>query len=131
MGQAYSSPQACKLADVTYRQLDYWCRIGLVGPSVRVASGSGSQRGFSRDDVVQVMVAKALMEHGIRGQTVREAMAVLDGPHPFLWIVDGQVLAGDAFDVLTAVQAARRPLFLLPVDPLREAVDREGVPVSA
>ena len=40
----YRGPTACGAAGVTYRQLDYWARTGLVEPSVRAAHGSGSQR---------------------------------------------------------------------------------------
>ena len=42
----YRGPQVCALAGITYRQLDYWCRVGLLRPE-RPARGSGSQRGFS------------------------------------------------------------------------------------
>ena len=31
----YRGPTACKAAGITYRQLDYWARTGLVEPSVR------------------------------------------------------------------------------------------------
>ena len=37
----YRGPTACTVAGITYRQLDYWARTGLVVPSVRDASGSG------------------------------------------------------------------------------------------
>ena len=40
----YRGPTACKAAGITYRQLDYWARTGLVEPAVRGAAGSGSQR---------------------------------------------------------------------------------------
>ena len=40
----YRGPTACAAAGITYRQLDYWARTGLVEPSVRAAHGSGSQR---------------------------------------------------------------------------------------
>ena len=39
----FRGPTACKAAGITYRQLDYWARTGLVEPSVRNARGSGSQ----------------------------------------------------------------------------------------
>lgn len=38
---------------LTYRQLDYWTRIGLVEPSRR-AEGSGTQRMWSHDDLARV-----------------------------------------------------------------------------
>ncbi|MEO7745026.1 MAG: MerR family transcriptional regulator, partial [Actinomycetota bacterium] len=40
----YRGVTACAAAGITYRQLDYWARTGLVEPTVRGASGSGSQR---------------------------------------------------------------------------------------
>ena len=40
----YRGPTACAAAGITYRQLDYWARTGLVAPSVRSATGSGTQR---------------------------------------------------------------------------------------
>jgi DNA-binding transcriptional MerR regulator len=45
-----TSAQMCRAAGVTYRQLDYWCREGLVRPAVE-ASGQGSRRRWSRADV--------------------------------------------------------------------------------
>ena len=39
----YRGPTACTAAGITYRQLDYWARTGLVEPSIRGAHGSGSQ----------------------------------------------------------------------------------------
>ncbi|MEP7092050.1 MAG: MerR family transcriptional regulator, partial [Nocardioidaceae bacterium] len=41
-GTGYRGPTACSAAGITYRQLDYWARTGLVEPSVRGAKGSGS-----------------------------------------------------------------------------------------
>jgi hypothetical protein len=39
----YKSPPVQHVSGVTYRQLDYWARTGLVSPSIRTSSGSGSQ----------------------------------------------------------------------------------------
>ena len=38
----YRGPTACNAAGITYRQLDYWARTGLVEPTVRGATGSGT-----------------------------------------------------------------------------------------
>ena len=40
----FSGPTVCRLTGVTYRQLDYWARTGLVTPSITPATGSGSKR---------------------------------------------------------------------------------------
>src|SRR5687767_8865965 len=46
-------------AGVSYRQLDYWVRTGVVLPSVRMARGSGSPREWSaRDADVVAVVAR-------------------------------------------------------------------------
>ena len=34
----YRGPTACRAAGITYRQLDYWARTGLVEPSVRTCT---------------------------------------------------------------------------------------------
>ena len=36
----YRGASACSAAGISYRQLDYWARTGLVEPTVRGASGS-------------------------------------------------------------------------------------------
>lgn len=41
-----TSPQACRITGITYRQLDYWIRTGVITPQV-TADGSGSRRRFS------------------------------------------------------------------------------------
>ena len=43
----YRGATACSAAGISYRQLDYWARTGLLEPSVRTASGSGSQLVFT------------------------------------------------------------------------------------
>ena len=35
----YRGPTVCSAAGITYRQLDYWARTGLVEPSIRGAAG--------------------------------------------------------------------------------------------
>ena len=70
----YRGPTVCKIVDITYRQLDYWARTGLVTPSVRQATGSGSHRLYSFDDVVQLRVVKRLLDTGVSLQRVRSAV---------------------------------------------------------
>ena len=48
----YRGPTACRAAGITYRQLDYWARTGLIEPTVRGAKGSGSQRLYSFRDIL-------------------------------------------------------------------------------
>jgi DNA-binding transcriptional MerR regulator len=74
----YRGPTVCKIVGITYRQLDYWARTELVQPSVRDAKGSGTQRLYSFDDVVQLRVVKRLLDTGVSLQRVRSAVDELD-----------------------------------------------------
>jgi DNA-binding transcriptional MerR regulator len=70
----YRGPTACSAAGITYRQLDYWARTGLVEPSVRAARGSGSQRLYSFRDILVLKVVKRLLDTGISLQQIRAAV---------------------------------------------------------
>jgi DNA-binding transcriptional MerR regulator len=73
----YRGPTACAAAGITYRQLDYWARTGLVEPSVRAASGSGTQRLYGFRDILALKVVKRLLDTGISLQQIRTAVAYL------------------------------------------------------
>jgi DNA-binding transcriptional MerR regulator len=73
----YRAPQVCKLVGITYRQLDYWARTGLIVPSMQQAHGSGSQRVYSFTDVVQLKVIKNLLDAGMSLKKIRSAVEIL------------------------------------------------------
>jgi DNA-binding transcriptional MerR regulator len=75
--QGYRAPQVCKLVGITYRQLDYWARTGLIVPSVQSAHGSGSQRLYAFGDIVQLKVVKRLLDAGMSLKKIRTAMDIL------------------------------------------------------
>ncbi len=70
----YRGPTACTAAGITYRQLDYWARTDLVVPSIRPASGSGSQRLYSFKDILILRIVKRLLDTGVSLQNVRTAV---------------------------------------------------------
>jgi DNA-binding transcriptional MerR regulator len=73
----YRGPTACTAAGITYRQLDYWARTGLVEPSVRAATGSGSQRLYGFRDILALKIVKRLLDTGISLQQIRTAIDFL------------------------------------------------------
>jgi DNA-binding transcriptional MerR regulator len=73
-GAGYRGPQACKIVSITYRQLDYWTRTKLVEPSIQAATGSGTQRLYSFNDLLQLKVIKSLIDAGVSLQKVRQAI---------------------------------------------------------
>lgn len=72
----FPSVVVCKLVGLTYRQLDYWNRTGLIAPSIAEGSGSGTQRLYSKRDILTLMVVKAFVDSGLSLQRVREAGVV-------------------------------------------------------
>lgn len=75
----FRGPVAAKAAGITYRQLDYWARSGLVAPEVRPAAGSGSARLYSFRDILMLKVIKRLLDAGISLQQIRTAVEYLRG----------------------------------------------------
>ena len=73
----FRGPTACKAAGITHRQLDYWARTDLVAPTVRSASGSGSQRLYSFRDILVLKVVKRLLDTGVSLQQIRTAVGHL------------------------------------------------------
>ncbi len=74
---SFSGPMVCRLTGVTYRQLDYWARTGLVMPSITPAMGSGSKRKYAYLDVLEVKVIKSLLTSGVSLARARQAVECL------------------------------------------------------
>lgn len=70
----YRGAVAARAAGITYRQLDYWARTELVVPTVRDASGSGSQRLYGFQDILVLKLVKRLLDTGISLQQIRSAV---------------------------------------------------------
>ena len=125
----YRGPQVCKIVGITYRQLDYWARTGLVRPSVMDANGSGTQRLYSWRDLVELKVIKQMLDAGISLQSARKAVEslrgfdedlasvriVLQGPNVVLAQNDQQVM-----DLLRHGQGVLS--MVLDVEPLQQTI---------
>ncbi len=70
----YRGATACNAAGISYRQLDYWARTGLVEPTVRSATGSGSQRLYGFRDILVLKIVKRLLDAGVSLQNIRSAV---------------------------------------------------------
>jgi DNA-binding transcriptional MerR regulator len=73
----YRGPTACRAAGITYRQLDYWARTGLVEPSIKPAGGSGTHRLYGFRDILVLKVVKRLLDTGVSLQQIRTAVLAL------------------------------------------------------
>ncbi|RBP99333.1 MerR family transcriptional regulator [Bifidobacterium xylocopae] len=63
--RGYRGSVASKVAGITYRQLDYWARKGILEPSINQSHGSGSRRLYSFKDIVILSVLKHLLDIGV------------------------------------------------------------------
>ena len=61
----YTSTQVINISGFTHRQLDDWARKGRpVVPSLQEASGSGSRRMYSFQDLLEIRVVRTLVDGG-------------------------------------------------------------------
>ena len=85
MEDALSTYQAARVAGASYRQADYWARIGLAVPTVK-ACGSGSARRYSSVDVRRLGVVARLRTLGLEVAAIREVLLRAD--EEMLWLAD-------------------------------------------
>ncbi|MBW1992799.1 MAG: MerR family transcriptional regulator [Deltaproteobacteria bacterium] len=104
------------LTGVTGRQLDYWARTGVIGPSIKPAAGKGTRREYSFKDLVALKVSKRLKDEGISLQKIRQALTWLRRHFPDLkqplaelrFLTDGDtifVLERDRDKILDVLQS--------------------------
>jgi len=70
----YRGTAAATASGISYRQLDYWDRTALVQPTVRSATGSGSQRLYGFRDILVLKLVKRLLDTGVSLQQIRIAV---------------------------------------------------------
>lgn len=73
----FSADVTRRVVGISYRQLDYWDKTGLLRPSVQRARGRGSRRIYSFEDLVELRVIANLLAVGIALPAVRKASRYL------------------------------------------------------
>lgn len=73
----YRGPQVCRVVGITYVQLDYFMRTGLVRPSIVGAGESGLEPRYSYTDLLELKLIKHLLDAGVALQSVRKAIEYL------------------------------------------------------
>src|SRR3989337_3535589 len=79
---AYNTKTVIKVTGLTMRQVDYWDRTPFIKPSLKEASGYGTARLYSFKDLVQLKVAKTLIDQGVSLQEIRKAITYLKKNFP-------------------------------------------------
>ena len=127
--QGYRGPQVCKVVGITYRQLDYWARTDLLRPSISEARGSGTQRRYSYQDLLELKVIKRLLDAGLSLQSTRRAIECLrasgeDVAAANLVIDQGTtVLARSGEEIIDLLKGGQGVLNIVPMAGVKEAID--------
>ncbi len=129
----YRAPQVCNLVGISYRQLDYWARTGLITPSIQTAQGSGTQRRYAFTDIVQLKVVKRLLDAGMSLKRIRSAMEILrdqlesDAPLADVTLLsDGNTIyAAHSPDEVVDVFRRGQGVFGIAVGPVQEELEGE------
>ena len=67
------------MVGATYNQLVYWDKTGLVSPSLRAASGRGSRRLYSVEDIFELKILMKLLDSSLPLQRIRSSFRFIRG----------------------------------------------------
>jgi len=89
----------------SYNQLVYWDKTGLVKPSVRAASGRGSRRRYSVEDIFELKILVKLLDSSVSLQRIRSSFRFIRQQYrtlsSFVVLTDGKtVYFYEDYDVL-------------------------------
>ena len=126
--QGFRVPDVVRFAGITYRQLDYWARTGLITPSIREAGGSGTQRVYSFEDLLRLKVIKSMLDGGMSLAKVRRAVAHmrhldLSLTGTTLLTTKDRVYAVESDEALIDLLKGGQTAFVLPMDPVRSDLE--------
>jgi DNA-binding transcriptional MerR regulator len=96
----FNTKTVSKITGLSIRQIDYWDRTHFIKPSINEASGYGSLRLYAFKDLVQLKIAKTLLDKGISLQKIRKTLNYLkqnmpEVEKPFLqlrFLTDGETI---------------------------------------
>jgi len=114
----YNSKTVTKITGLSFRQIDYWDTTHFIKPSVSEASSHGSVRLYSFGDLVQMKVAKTLLDKGVSLRQIRKAVTYLkknmpDVGRPFAelrFLTDGEsifVLTRDKKEIIDTLRSGQ------------------------
>jgi DNA-binding transcriptional MerR regulator len=121
VGDGYTGPQVCAITGITYRQLDYWARTGLLHPSITGGPGSGSQRRYSYTDLVQLKVIQRLLDSGVSLESARRAVEALRSAGEDLatanLVIDGRrsILSHSGEEIIDLLRGGQTVLNIVPL----------------
>jgi len=102
-------PEVAEIVDVEYRTLHTWVRRGLLQPSLRSSSGTGTPNLFTARDAVAAKVLADLRRDGIAIDQLARVSDALQAHHDAL-TEDSILLLNGRVDVVADAQSAVQAL---------------------
>jgi len=88
--------EVSRVVGATRRQLEYWDKTGLVSPSLRSASGRGSRRRYSIEDIFELQILVKLLDSSLPLQRIRSSFNFIRGQtralSSFVVLTDGKTV---------------------------------------
>lgn len=133
----YSGTRTAKVVGISYRQLDYWARTDLIRPSLSDATGSGSRRRYSYNDLLELKAIKKLLDAGIKLEQVRKVFEYLrehvstDIAAAHIVIDGGSVMLCDGDQLVDVLKKGQGVLNVLSLGGVREELEADLAPDTA
>ena len=88
--------EVSRVVGASQSQLSYWDKTGLVSPSVRPASGRGSRRLYSIEDIFELKILVKLLNSSLSLQRIRSSFQFIRGQSKalssFVVLTDGKTV---------------------------------------
>lgn len=127
--EGFSGTRTASIVGITYRQLDYWTRTGLIRPSLLDAAGSGTRREYSYTNLLELRLIKSLLDAGIKLEAVREVFSYLrehvtsDIASAHIVISGSNVVLCDGDQLIDVVKKGQGVLNVLAIAAVKDEVD--------
>ena len=132
----YSGTRTAKVVGISYRQLDYWARTDLIRPSLSDATGSGSRRSYSYNDLLELKAIKKLLDAGIKLEQVRKVFEYLrehvttDIAAAHIVIDGGSVMLCDGDQLVDVLKNGQGVLNVLSLGGVRDELEADLAPIA-
>ncbi len=137
---SYNTKTVARLTGLTPRQIDYWDRTHFIKPTIKEASGYGTGRLYSFEDIVQLKVARTLIDKGVTLQKMRKSIAYLKKNFPDVkkplaelrFLTDGEIIfvLADKKEKILDTLARGQMVFALAIGELIEELKGELKKIS-
>lgn len=130
----YSGTQTAKVTGISYRQLDYWARTGLIRPSLSDSTGSGSRSRYSYNDLLELKAIKKLLDAGIKLEQVRKVFEYLrehldiDIASANIVIDGASVMLADGDQLVDVLKNGQGTLSILSLGGVRDELEADLAP---